>query len=850
MNASVTGDNPITFDNSIIDTDPNLATGDEVVYQASGGAAIGGLVNGQTYYVIRDDPSTIQLATTLANAQNGVAIGMSSTGNDAQTLTKLAAAPVLTFNPTNDSVTGNEIYPVTLKESSGTLVITSNGPSIAITGGDAETPLLGNPTTTSITAGQSITGRTAANLTTLGSTSHTLNLTINGTAETITIPAGTYTADSLAAAVQSAINAAVLSQDGVQTGLQVVYSDNGGTDIDGLTEGATYAIIVAPDNGIELVPVANWPTPTTLGPNLGSGTGHTLTPIVGPVDHIDQADVSFVPVNNSIGFSSAPGLYTGEPVVYNDNGGTPIGGLSNNTSQNPYYVISLNKMTGSPGVTIAPADPNSPYPNDPSITRTTGNWLDDGFRPGQTIQVSGATNDNNNTSFTVDAISGTVLYLNPDPTVTVTQETDASGVSVGINDPTQIQLAASAQDAINGNPITLTSGGSGSFTLPEPTSNVTAYIDSSQVTSTNGRVIVLSGVTDPTLLSNPGPIATATRTITGSDVTTSGDTIQFSGADNLTTGQEVVYHAGTGAPIGGLQDGHTYYVIVAGPNTIKLASTYADAVSPTPVGDTVQSVSTSTVTSNPNQITLASDPGLYTGEALVYNVGSGTAIGGLTDGSTYYVITTPSSGVIQLADSLNDANNGNPISLTSSGSGSFMVPTSSTPITLTSTGGSGQSIAPVDTTNTATFNPSGQTGSVAAANFTVTASDSNVLTITSNGAAVTLDGNGGDAVAGLLGTPTTSGEAITGSTGVTLPLTITTGTNDTLKLTVNGTTVTVTLAAGTYNHIDALTALVQSALRQRHADGFECDYLYRCPRTFKRPGGRLPQQCGHDRHSE
>ena len=40
-----------------------------------------------------------------------------------------------------------------------------------------------------------------------------------------------------------------------------------------------------------------------------------------------------------------------------------------------------------------------------------------------------------------------------------------------------------------------------------------------------------------------------------------------------------------------------------------------------------------------NTIDLGADHGLKTGDAVVYSKGTGTAIGGLTEGKTYYVIT-------------------------------------------------------------------------------------------------------------------------------------------------------------------------------------------------------------------
>ncbi|MEJ0068133.1 MAG: hypothetical protein WDO24_04725 [Pseudomonadota bacterium] len=54
-------------------------------------------------------------------------------------------------------------------------------------------------------------------------------------------------------------------------------------------------------------------------------------------------------------------------------------------------------------------------------------------------------------------------------------------------------------------------------------------------------------------------------------------------ADNLTTGDAVVYSSGGGAPINGLKDGQTYYVITDGPNRIQLAQTHNDALAGTAI---------------------------------------------------------------------------------------------------------------------------------------------------------------------------------------------------------------------------------------------------------------------------
>jgi hypothetical protein len=66
-----------------------LQTGDAVVYTAGTGA-IGGLTDGTTYYVIRVDASTIQLATSLANAEAGTEIDLTTTGTGTQTFSYAA----------------------------------------------------------------------------------------------------------------------------------------------------------------------------------------------------------------------------------------------------------------------------------------------------------------------------------------------------------------------------------------------------------------------------------------------------------------------------------------------------------------------------------------------------------------------------------------------------------------------------------------------------------------------------------------------------------------------------------------------------------------------------------------
>lgn len=64
-----------------------LVTGDAVVYNNGGGTSIGGLTSGNTYYVIKTNDDTIQLATTSGNASSGTNINLTDGVGAAHTLT-------------------------------------------------------------------------------------------------------------------------------------------------------------------------------------------------------------------------------------------------------------------------------------------------------------------------------------------------------------------------------------------------------------------------------------------------------------------------------------------------------------------------------------------------------------------------------------------------------------------------------------------------------------------------------------------------------------------------------------------------------------------------------------------
>jgi len=73
-------------------TGHNLNTGDKLTYTHQGGTALAGLANATAYFVIKVDANTIQVASSLSNANAGTKITLTGTGNNAQKFTGDTAA--------------------------------------------------------------------------------------------------------------------------------------------------------------------------------------------------------------------------------------------------------------------------------------------------------------------------------------------------------------------------------------------------------------------------------------------------------------------------------------------------------------------------------------------------------------------------------------------------------------------------------------------------------------------------------------------------------------------------------------------------------------------------------------
>lgn len=125
-----------------------LVTGMPVVFTLLSGT-ITGLTSGNTYYVIRTGLTTIQLASSLANAQNGTAINMTAKSTPSWNMIHTYNAHVMGENGGQEThaISSTELLSHTHTQTNGSNVIRNVAGSGAAAGGDKGTFTLSNAST-------------------------------------------------------------------------------------------------------------------------------------------------------------------------------------------------------------------------------------------------------------------------------------------------------------------------------------------------------------------------------------------------------------------------------------------------------------------------------------------------------------------------------------------------------------------------------------------------------------------------------------------------------------------------------------------------------------------------------
>ncbi|MGD8330585.1 MAG: hypothetical protein PVJ49_14220, partial [Acidobacteriota bacterium] len=292
--------------------------------------------------------------------------------------------------------------------------------------------------------------------------------------------------------------------------------------------------------------------------------------------------------------------------------------------------------------------------------------------------------------------SGTSTGTSSAPNSNTSSGAVAFAAAVGVNLPSATATAAIAGTDIT--PITVSAAGAGEVKSSANTDSE-AIADGKAKTTSGGTAVGAGVAVNAPGTTNMASIADANVTADGvtiaagmterkldldavTTVDTGADTIFVGDAAGLTTGEEVTYSNGGGGNIGNLNNGGTYYVIKGSNKRIKLADSLANAEAGTAVdlttlgsGDSHKILRPNTpadddITFDPDKLRLevGNDAGLNTGDALLYDNGGGSDIGGLTDDTTYYAIVDGDKQV-RLAETRDKAYKGDAIDITGAGTG-------------------------------------------------------------------------------------------------------------------------------------------------------------------------------------
>ena len=669
-----------------------LVTGDTVVYRNGGGTDIGGLTDGQTYFVviIDDAAGIVQLATTFANATlpvpafidlTGVGVGvthsLTSTFDGSNGGSLGARASITTAS------TGIDVYRFTTSTPLDFFSVNYQGSDVIKMAlfllddqGDASSL---NDTFEAVTRWEFSEARIEGEFEAFmafempeagqyylvveplfaSGEDYTLDLSrATNDQELVNLLGGNLPRREQIAYISNQVNDANNTL-GANTPKQLVYIDfDGGvsTEVDGLIQFGAFDTENFDDSGTDLLDGSE--------SNLINGTG-------GQFDGSGGVGVDIA--TDQVFLGAGHGLLTGDQVVYrHGDGGISIGGLAND---HIYFVVVVNPALGIIQLATTFVDAIQPVPvvidltsNGTGTNHFLGGTAGAPFDGSDAVVVDVATNQVILGAGHGLMTGGQVVYRSGLVGTAIEGLTDGQSYFVAVIDAGLgvVQLATTFDNATQSTPIAidLTSIGVG-----------TAHS--------------LIGGQTPTGDQFDGSAAAVV------DVAT--DQVTVGPGHNLVTGDQVIYSNGIGGTdIGGLTDGQSYFVVVVNNalGMIQLATSYANATLPVPVVIDLTTVGVGTEHSllggatgtggqfdgsggvgidvATDQMVLGASHGLVTGDAVVYSNGGGTNIGGLTDGQTYFVVVIDAGqGIVQLATTLADATQPVPvvIDLTTLGTG-------------------------------------------------------------------------------------------------------------------------------------------------------------------------------------
>jgi hypothetical protein len=641
----------------------DLVTGDAVTYNTNGGTAIGGLTNGKTYYVNVQTNGTVKLYDSYADAVAAGATGLmtlTSVGSGAATMVSstdnFGAYAISGAGGGKTGVAGSLAISISDDDTEADLGYTQPAsspgvPVITVTGGANVTLNAQTSTAVSASAVPSNGGGTGANLGVGISVS--LDYAQTQTLAQITNGVGLTGANNV-----------TMTATSLQT--MTTQTNGGSSGSTGITPVIAIAIT---DNNTE----------ATLGTGAAIGVTGSFSATASLTDTV---------IDSAIGATQASDTGVGITVtvtVVNDNALATTGrGLTSSGASSPitFSATALSSSSSNATASVAGGQQSSGSSGQ-SVNNTTGTqsgYGDSEVKNSDSSAMGTQGSDSNNKAQSGNgsvSVAGAVA-------VNVEDGTAKASVADGVTITTKGMLSVVTVAQVNGLAIasgaaTTSSGGTGvGLGVAVNVANVT-----NQATIGNGTTISSGGLT---VGANMGQrtIPLATTSVPVVDTTMEGVFLGL--GTGLTTGTAVKYNAMGGTAIGGLTDGTTYYLNNLGNGYFTLyvgsASAMAGGTSGrlnlTSTGSGTQEFTQSQfeglVTNNftfntTGNVTLLTGLGLHTGDAVAYSSGGGTNMGGLSNGTTYYVIAL-NGGQYQLASSLDNALAGTAITLGAAGSSS------------------------------------------------------------------------------------------------------------------------------------------------------------------------------------
>jgi hypothetical protein len=622
-----------------------FSTGQKVTYSHGGGAAIGSLSDGEDYYVIYVNETTVNLASSLSSARSGNALPISNSG---------AAGTAHSLRSGKAIADANS--------SSGSLQVGIDSTELDATIDPTINTYIGSETTPNSHLQLTALGDVVVRTQSYGETSGiSLGVTIGGLVGVGVVDSDSHSRGTFSTRVSSgaAISAANLT---VQTqSVDDAYAE---------AEGGSGSIGVA------------------VGAATADATGRShVTSFIGrdslAIGSTSSPTTKWLPNQNYSGVTQVSTTGSGVGITVN---------ISTDSLGEPTVVLASNAGDGyANGDFVAFADPSGTgdhiavvivgginVAGDVIVSSTVTPQLQ---AKTYSVNIGGLVEVGSNESLTsafpiINAYVDAHYLTAGNLTISATQAKPVSarsGKTESFSAGGSVVVGVNAVDSFVYNTAEINS-------YIADNSNIRVF-DKTQIISTShvdqfayGTGVGVGGVVGVGSTNTDTRSATTNNAYLGenvklrggflfdpaTDVDSANDVIDLGFEHGLANGAAVTYDHGGGSVIGGLNQGNTYYARVISPTELQLTITKTDAVATNPVVINLDNVTAvgrdhritpvtvaigglvfdptlpSVVNDAENTIDFGTPHTLTDGDSLIYTNGGGTSIGGLNNGGTFY----------------------------------------------------------------------------------------------------------------------------------------------------------------------------------------------------------------------